>query len=97
MMIHLYRDGIMRTTVDIPDVDCLRARSNCVIVRPGPRNWEIFSSLCARANAQSKLVADAYHAALAIEHGCEWGTNDGDFARFEDLRWRHPLAAAPPT
>jgi hypothetical protein len=28
------------------------------------------------------LVADAYHAALAIERGCELVTVDGDFARF---------------
>ena len=39
-----------------------------------------------------KLLADAYHAATALEHGCEWYTFDGDFARFPDLRWRHPLA-----
>jgi len=31
------------------------------------------------------------HAALAIEHGCELVTADGDFARFPGLRWRHPL------
>jgi len=35
---------------------------------------------------------DAYHAALAIEHGCEFITADADFARFPGLRQRHPLA-----
>lgn len=70
----------------------LRARSNCVVLRPGPRNWPIFRDLCEAGGASSKLVADAYHAALAIEHGCEWITNDGDFARFAELRWRHPLS-----
>jgi hypothetical protein len=30
------------------------------------------------------LVADAWHAALAIEHGCEWISDDADFARFPD-------------
>jgi predicted nucleic acid-binding protein len=39
------------------------------------------------------LVTDAYLAALAIEHGCELITTDSDFARFQDLRWRHPLGA----
>jgi hypothetical protein len=29
---------------------------------------------------------------LAVEHGCELVTTDGGFARFPDLRWRHPLA-----
>jgi predicted nucleic acid-binding protein len=42
--------------------------------------------------ARGKLVADAYHAALAIEHGCEFITADADFARFPRLRQRHPLA-----
>jgi toxin-antitoxin system PIN domain toxin len=69
----------------------LRTRSNCVVLRPGARNWEIFTRLCEGTKAGGKLVADAYHAALAIEHGCEWVTNDGDFARFAELRWRHPL------
>ncbi|MGB0679079.1 MAG: PIN domain-containing protein [Polyangiales bacterium] len=44
-----------------------------------------------RFQARGKLIADAYHAALAIEHGCEWATVDGDFARFPHLRWTHPL------
>jgi predicted nucleic acid-binding protein len=36
-------------------------------------------------------VADAYHAALAIESGAEWVTTNRDFARFPGLHWRHPL------
>jgi toxin-antitoxin system PIN domain toxin len=70
----------------------LRARPNAVIVRPGPRHWETFRRLCEQAGAQGKLVADAYHAALALEHGCDWITTDADFARFPGLRWRHPLS-----
>lgn len=73
-------------------IDELRAQPNCIVVRPGARNWEIFSGLCEQAQATGKLIADAYHAALAIEHGCEWVTNDADFARFDPLRWRHPLS-----
>jgi hypothetical protein len=39
---------------------------------------------------RGKLIADAAHAALAIETGCEWITADTDFARFAPLlRWRH--------
>jgi toxin-antitoxin system PIN domain toxin len=69
----------------------LRAQPNCVLVRPGERHWQIFSDLCASANAKGNLVPDAYLAALAIEHGCEWITTDRDYARFPALRWRHPL------
>ena len=36
-------------------------------------------------------MSDAYHAALALEHGAELLTADRDFARFPGLRWRHPL------
>jgi len=69
----------------------LRTQPNGVLVQPGPRHWEIFTGLCARVDAKGTLIADAYLAALAIEHGCEWITTDRDFARFPELRWRHPL------
>jgi len=69
----------------------LRTQPNGVLVQSGPRHWQIFAHLCATANAKGTLVADAYLAALAIEHGCEWITTDRDFARFPGLRWRHPL------
>ncbi len=70
----------------------LRAQPNTVIVMPGERHWDIFDRLCRDAGARGSLVADAYHAALAIESGCEWITTDRDFSRFPGLRWRHPLA-----
>lgn len=72
-------------------VQTLRSRPNAVLVAPGTRHWPIFIDLCEKVNARGGLVADAYHAALAIEHGCEWITTDRDFARFPGLRWRHPL------
>ncbi len=72
-------------------VDALRGQPNCVLIAPGARHWEIFRELCEKASAKGNLVADAYLAALAIEHGCEWITTDRDFARFRGLRWSHPL------
>ncbi len=72
-------------------VVAVRAQPNCVLVQPGPRHWDIFTDLCKRSGAKGNLIADAYHAALAIEHGCEWITTDRDYARFAGLRWRHPL------
>jgi len=80
------------TDVALEFAAALLRRPNCVPVRPGPRHWEIFDALCRDSRARGKLVADAYHAALALEHGCEWLSTDGDFARFPRLRWRHPLA-----
>ena len=43
------------------------------------------------AQTRGNLVPDAYHAALAIEHGCQWITTDRDYSRFSRLSWRHPL------
>ena len=67
----------------------------CVPVRPGPRHWEIFDGLCRRHAATAKLVPDAYLAAIVMEAGCDLATADRDFARFEGLRWHHPLAGRP--
>ena len=64
----------------------------CQIIEPGPRHWGIFTRLCRTANAYGNLVQDAWLAALAIESGCEWITNDRDYARFPGLKWRTPLA-----
>ena len=72
-------------------VNALRQRANVVVVSPGERHWDIFDRLCTAAGARGNLVADAYLAALAIEHGCDWVTMDRDFARLPGLRWRHPL------
>ena len=71
--------------------DALRGQPNAVVLTPGERHWEIFAALCVRVRAKGNVVPDAYHAALAIEHGCEWVTADRGFARFPGLRWRHPL------
>ncbi|MFO8073526.1 MAG: type II toxin-antitoxin system VapC family toxin [Polyangia bacterium] len=69
----------------------LLVRPNAASLRPGARHWAIFEELCKQTGARGKLVADAYHAALAIEHGCEWISTDADFGRFPELRWSHPL------
>ena len=73
-------------------IERLRQRSNARLLTHGSASWDIFAHLCVLARARGKLVADAYHAALAIEHGCELVTADSDFARFPGLRHRHPLS-----
>lgn len=69
-------------------------RPTARIVGPGPAHWKLVTDLCRGAGATGKLVADAQHAAVAIEHGCTLVTTDGDFARFRGLRWHHPLMPA---
>ncbi|WP_246267763.1 type II toxin-antitoxin system VapC family toxin [Nonomuraea typhae] len=65
----------------------VRNQAHAVKVGGGERHWTIFSNLCQETPARGKLVADAYLAALAIEHGCEFVTYDKDFAKFKGLHW----------
>ncbi len=69
----------------------LRRHPNCVTVNPGPAHFAVFATLCEQIGARANDVTDAYLAALAIEHGCEFVTADKDSARFTGLRWRHPF------
>lgn len=88
---HRIFDPPTSTGAALEFVDALRGQPTYVSVMPGGRHWEIFSSLCRTSGVRGALVADAYHAALAIESGSEWITTDRDYARFPGLRWRHPL------
>jgi len=62
----------------------------CRLVEPGERHWEIFRRLCIETDVKGARVSDAWFAALAIEHGCEWITYDRDYTRFPGLKWRTP-------
>ena len=75
-------------------VSSLVERPTARIVGPGPDHLPIFERLCREANATGKLVADAQHAAVAVEHGCTMVSTDSDFNRFTGLRWQHPLRPA---
>jgi toxin-antitoxin system PIN domain toxin len=80
-------------------VEDFRSREAVHLLAPGAGHWKIFVDLCRRADARGNLVPDAFHAALAIELGCEWLTLDRGFARFPGLkaaptglrRWWFPL------
>lgn len=88
----LLQDGTSPDDV-LAFAESLRNHPHARVCRPGPRHWPIFADLCRTVGTRGAVVADTYHAALAIEHGCEWVTTDRDFARFPGLRWRHPLDA----
>ncbi len=61
------------------------------IPSPGERHAELLGELLRASNAGAGLVMDAHLAALALEHGLVLCSTDGDFGRFEGLRWRNPL------
>ena len=72
-------------------VETLREHTSAVRVAPGPRHWQLFRQLAAATGSRGADTTDAYLAALAIEHGCEWWTAEAGFARFAGLRWRNVL------
>ena len=67
-------------------VDTLLAQPASVALRPGSGHWRIFRGLCTTLRLTGNRIPDAYHAALAIEHGCEWVTLDRGFSAYSGLR-----------
>ena len=57
---------------------------------PGDAHLELFERLCVEGDASGDLAADAYLAAIAVEHAATLVSLDRDFARFRGLRWRRP-------
>lgn len=71
-------------------IDQITQHPRCHLVRPEAHHLKIFRSLSEKYKLSGKLIADAYHAALVIEHGLQWVSADTDFARFQnELRFIH--------
>jgi toxin-antitoxin system PIN domain toxin len=66
----------------LAEIENFASRANCHWIGPGQRHWALLSNLCRNAACSGKLVADAQHASIAIEHACQWVTRDRDFERF---------------
>jgi toxin-antitoxin system PIN domain toxin len=75
-------------------VDEWLALPSVVIVHPGQRHWAILREFLTVTGSAGNLTSDAHLAAIAVEHGAELCSTDGDFARFPGLRWRNPISAA---
>lgn len=67
------------------------ARPHVQTLVPGPRHIELAFGLLRAAGVAGNLTTDAQIAALALEHGAEVHTADGDFGRFPSVRWRTPI------
>lgn len=61
------------------------------IPSPTERHAEVLATLLKDTSVVAGLVMDAHLAALAMEHGLVLCSTDGDFGRFEGLRWNDPL------
>lgn len=73
-------------------VDGWLAVPGVTALNPGEEHWRILRALIEESGTAGNLTTDAHLAALAIEHGCDLCSADGDFARFPHLRWMNPLA-----
>ena len=80
-------------------VDGWLTRPTVARLAPGDEHWRVMRDLLAESGNAGNLTTDADLAALAIEHGAELCSTDGDFARFRRLRWTIPLVEAtePPS
>lgn len=63
-------------------IDSLISVPSCVSLEPGDNHWSLVRRFCLETTSEGKLVGDAQHAAVAMEHGCTWVTRDADFDRF---------------
>ena len=77
------RPGALGTWLELPNVRW---------AQPGPgHHARAFASLRAVGTA-GNLTTDAQLAAIAAENNATVCSNDSDFARFGDIRWRNPFA-----
>ncbi len=66
----------------IHPINLLLAQPNVRELLPGPDHWRLVKMLCEKTGATGRQVADAQHAAIAMEHGCTWVTRDEHFRSF---------------
>lgn len=78
-------------SVALEFVEDFREREEVHVLSPRNGNWKIFTDLCRNTEARGNHIPDAYHAALALETGCEWISLDRGFSRYPGLRWSLPL------
>jgi toxin-antitoxin system PIN domain toxin len=69
------------------------ARPNVTTLVPGRGHLEIAFRLLRQLGTGGNLTTDVQIAAHALEINGEVFSNDGDFQRFEGLRWVNPLSA----
>lgn len=73
-------------------VDALLRSPSVRLLTPGPRHWTLLRETIQRAGVTGRLLTDTAIVAICREHAVDQVLSpDGDFARFDDVRWV-PLA-----
>lgn len=75
----------------IDQIDAWLALDVVSLVTETGDQWPTLRGLLTDAGVAGNLATDAHLAALAATHGATLASCDGDFARFEQLRWENPL------
>lgn len=77
----------------IARVESWLARPNVSLLVPGSRFLELAFRLLRELGTGGNLTTDVQIAAHALELNGEVVSNDGDFGRFQGLRWVNPFRA----
>lgn len=89
------RHGLLRNPLPVEEAFNLAAewldQKVSIVVHPGPKHLSTMRNLIIPIGTGGNLTSDAHLAAMAIEHGAELCSTDGDFAQFKSLKWRNPL------
>lgn len=67
------------------------AQPCAAVLHPTKRHAAVLRDLLAPLGTAGNLTSDAHLAALAIEHGAQVCSSDGDFARFPGIELVNPL------
>jgi toxin-antitoxin system PIN domain toxin len=73
--------------------DAVLAAPAAVVPALSERLPGLLADVCRRAGATADRVPDAYLAAITLDLDADLLTADRGFARFQGLRWRHPLGS----
>lgn len=74
-------------------VDAWLEQPCATILHPTERHTAVLADLLAPLGTAGNLTSDAHLAALALEHGAQVCSSDGDFARFPGIDLHNPLTA----
>jgi toxin-antitoxin system PIN domain toxin len=77
----------------IARIDAWLERPNVTTLVPGRAHLDLAFRLIRQLGTGGNLTTDVQIAAHALEVNGEVFSNDGDFGRFEGLRWVNPLRA----
>lgn len=88
------RKGIFERPLTVQEaigvVESWMSHPATLVLVPTTRHLPLLHGLLESAGIAGSLASDAHLAALALEYGADIVTYDGDFARFDGVKFRQP-------